>query len=192
MPDIRRLRKRKRQPDYIELNDYAPKQRRYDLPILQAYRGKDNRLWVWCEYCWKWHRHGNKPGKYGAGCKTKTPHKSTGYILMDAGRQSKRESPIPPEKRVSGRITGFVYFIKCNDVHGFIKIGYSDKSFEMRLDELQVGNPYKLTIIAQMPGSKKIEREIHKEFVSDRAIREWFWPSDRIIGYAASRNKLER
>ncbi len=55
-----------------------------------------------------------------------------------------------------------------------VKIGYS-KNPPQRVYELQVGNPKKLDLLCEYPGSELLEGHIHKLF-SDFHIRgEWFW-----------------
>ena len=72
----------------------------------------------------------------------------------------------------------FVYFIRCGQRRGAIKIGHAS-NVERRLLELQVGNPEKLHVLATIPiESKKqahnIERWMHYRFKRLHIRGEWF------------------
>lgn len=70
----------------------------------------------------------------------------------------------------------YVYFITDNNGH--IKIGKADNTVK-RLNELQTGNPYKLSIIltVMMPSINdafSLEQELHQLFKDYRLEGEWF------------------
>lgn len=77
-----------------------------------------------------------------------------------------------------------IYFIKCLDDNGFIKIGVA-KNIKSRLDTLQTGCPYPLKVICSIPckGRPKalaIERRLHSYFAKSRIGGEWFKADIRI------------
>ena len=71
-----------------------------------------------------------------------------------------------------------VYFIKCCDKKGYIKIGVAN-NVEDRCSTLQTGCPYKLEILAVMKFSDKkkaynAESTLHRLFKKNRIYGEWF------------------
>lgn len=73
---------------------------------------------------------------------------------------------------------GWVYFIQAR-TGGPVKIGFS-YSPSHRLADLQIGCPVRLQIIAKIPGTDEVERELHRELAKDRSHGEWFRPTDRL------------
>jgi hypothetical protein len=65
----------------------------------------------------------------------------------------------------------FVYFVLCNDE--FIKIGVSASPAE-RLKDMQVGNPYALSLEYFEEGSFSEESRYHHTFRNHRTQGEWF------------------
>jgi hypothetical protein len=74
---------------------------------------------------------------------------------------------------------GWVYYIRMGDV---IKIGYAiDVTKRMR------AYPPSAELLAAHPGTKAVERDMHKRFSEDLARgREWFRESDDLIAHIAS------
>ena len=71
-----------------------------------------------------------------------------------------------------------VYFIKCEDDNGYIKVGHT-KDVDKRLETLQIGSPYTLKVIAVLPctsneRAKDTEARIHRYFSHLRIRGEWF------------------
>lgn len=68
-----------------------------------------------------------------------------------------------------------IYFIVDGRLE-YVKIGYtgSISSLPGRLRDLQVGNPYKLSVFGTMDGDVKAERKLHKLFAKYRTRGEWF------------------
>lgn len=64
-----------------------------------------------------------------------------------------------------------IYFILAK--HKFVKIGYSANP-KSRLKELSTGNPFKLKLLATMPGLHFTEKELHTVFERFRMEGEWF------------------
>lgn len=72
----------------------------------------------------------------------------------------------------------FVYFIRSGKLGNPIKIGYA-VDVDKRINELQIGNPQKLHIIAAIPVDSKrqaqnIEKWMHHRFKRKHIRGEWF------------------
>jgi hypothetical protein len=78
-----------------------------------------------------------------------------------------------------------IYFI--GDGHGHVKIGFSSCDSNLRLIQLQAGNPHKLTILASHDGDVIDERSIHRKFSRSRIRGEWFKLTDDIREYLSHR-----
>lgn len=76
-----------------------------------------------------------------------------------------------------------IYFIGCNDQ--YVKIGVSH-SPGRRLDDLQVGNPYALTMLKTIDVSHKAEAYLHDKFSHLRHRREWFNLNSELREYIAT------
>lgn len=88
------------------------------------------------------------------------------------------QTPNPPRSILREVINMFVYFIKCCDKRGYIKIGTA-KNVKDRIATLQTGNPYKLEILAIMKFTDKrkaynAEQKLHKIFRKYNVSGEWF------------------
>lgn len=70
-----------------------------------------------------------------------------------------------------------VYFI--GNGNGQVKIGYSKEPFK-RLASLQTASPYRLELLAIVPGTEETEDQLHRKFASYRLAGEWFTLSDSI------------
>ena len=68
----------------------------------------------------------------------------------------------------------YLYLVQCNNTN-FYKIGVA-KTPEERLQALQIGCPYPLTLIYKRGFKKavKVERLLHKKYRSKQKIGEWF------------------
>lgn len=73
-----------------------------------------------------------------------------------------------------------VYFIKPVGMAGPIKIGCSWHTRE-RLKTLSTWSPFPLEIIVIIPGSYKLEKNIHACFADLHSHREWFHAGDRLL-----------
>jgi hypothetical protein len=95
----------------------------------------------------------------------------------EAERMQKYKKEIQ-ESNVKSKLD-YVYFIQgvCG---GAIKIGRS-KDPEMRLKTLQTGYPDTLHILLLIPGSAKIELQIHEELEQYRLNGEWFKPEKPVM-----------
>ena len=72
----------------------------------------------------------------------------------------------------------YVYFLRRPD--GFIKIG---SAFDVDARMRSIGNisGHQLELIGYVKGDYSAESSLHNEFSSNRAIGEWFSPSDELI-----------
>ena len=68
--------------------------------------------------------------------------------------------------------TSVVYLIRCEE-NNSMKIGFTT-SIQHRIQSLQVSSPFKLKLIASIPGSQRLEKKLHKEFSHLRLSGEWF------------------
>jgi len=78
------------------------------------------------------------------------------------------------------RPLGIVYFIRCGD-SGPIKIGYTAKPINGRLNGMQCGNPEPLHLLATMPGDRGLEQSLHELFAVHRQAREWFRATPELL-----------
>jgi hypothetical protein len=81
---------------------------------------------------------------------------------------------------------GTVYFIFDGEA---VKIGYSTKALK-RLKNLQTSHSRTLKIIGTMPGSIRLEKQLHKKFRRLRVRNEWFRYTKEIARYIEA-NTLE-
>lgn len=72
-----------------------------------------------------------------------------------------------------------VYFIRPVGMDGPVKIGCSVHTGK-RLQDLTVWSPYRLEIVATIPGDTALERRFHHAFLADRLHSEWFAASSRL------------
>ena len=74
-----------------------------------------------------------------------------------------------------------IYFIKSESGH--VKIGYSENDVETRVNQLQAGCPFNLSILKTITGDRIQEKLIHKKFKKDRTLREWFTITTELLDY---------
>lgn len=72
-----------------------------------------------------------------------------------------------------------VYILHCQ---GFYKIGQTNVRLQSRIDQLQMGNPFKVELVMAIrnPNYKALEKQFHQKFSHKRKRGEWFAlePSD--------------
>lgn len=78
----------------------------------------------------------------------------------------------------------FVYFVKCKDSIGLIKIGYAVDP-KKRLAVLQTGCPYPLELIgtfqcSNLPECRLREKQLHELFCYCWKNGEWFSPDKKL------------
>lgn len=64
-----------------------------------------------------------------------------------------------------------IYFIQCNQA---VKIGHTTRNPLERLQQLQIGNPYPLTLLATIPGERPEEGHLHARFKEHLIRGEWY------------------
>ncbi len=68
---------------------------------------------------------------------------------------------------------GSIYLIACEYPFS-VKIGYTRRDPQARLQQLQTGSPNKLCLLGWFPGDIKDEKELHTKFAEHRLAGEWF------------------
>ena len=77
-----------------------------------------------------------------------------------------------------------IYFITQNNE--YVKIGYTNDNPEMRLQNLQIGNPKPLVLCKVIYGGKAKETTLHTRFGAYHERGEWYWLSREIKRYIDS------
>lgn len=80
-----------------------------------------------------------------------------------------------------------IYFLKRADQ--LVKVGYTD-NFKKRLYVLESEHG-KLDLLGWMDGDRKLEKQLHARFDSDRATLEWFRQSDALLAFIAENTTTE-
>ncbi len=101
-------------------------------------------------------------------------------IAAEEKRHARRERLIN-----ESLVHNVVYFIQCDNSDAFIKIGRTE-SRQCRMQTLQTGCPYKLILLATVPGSNTLEHQLHVRFASSHLHGEWFSPTPELLAYIAS------
>lgn len=76
---------------------------------------------------------------------------------------------------------GTIYFVSCDIPDYPVKIGIAFGELDVRLRALQLGSPYRLVVLAAMPGTAQGETDLHRKFKRDRLESEWFARSAEIM-----------
>lgn len=80
----------------------------------------------------------------------------------------------------------YVYFISCGE---FVKIG-STQNIKNRLREFEVGNPYRLDLLALVPGTMDLEYSLHGKFYSKWYRGEWFHLGGPVAKFIRTNNDV--
>lgn len=80
--------------------------------------------------------------------------------------------------------TGFVYLIRPIGLPGPVKIGFT-LAAPSRLMALAEWSPLKLEMVATIPGSMALERNIHDCLWKSHSHHEWFHPTDEVTRFVA-------
>lgn len=75
--------------------------------------------------------------------------------------------------------SGIVYFIQAEN--GPIKIGHTRGDPTKRMQALQIGSPVRLTVLASLEGTYRLEKQLHEKFSQLRLIGEWFKPEQELL-----------
>ncbi len=74
-----------------------------------------------------------------------------------------------------------IYFVQAGE-NGPIKIGFSDEVHK-RIEELQVGCPYRLNLLWVYNGRQYGELELHELFLHEHIRGEWFRPGKSVLEF---------
>jgi hypothetical protein len=82
---------------------------------------------------------------------------------------------------------GSIYFVqsvsdKC------IKIGFTTRSVQKRIAEMQTGHAGKLIELCVLHGTRDLEGQLHNQFKNYRVNGEWFMPNPELLNYISSIN----
>lgn len=99
--------------------------------------------------------------------------------ILDRLRHERENGKPGPRKPKQTRDAGYVYYLR---VGGLVKIGYTkDIGRRMR------GYPPHAQLAAAHPGTKEVEKSMHRQFASSlEEAREWFRPTPDIEQHIAS------
>jgi uncharacterized protein YozE (UPF0346 family) len=81
-------------------------------------------------------------------------------------------------------IEGLVYFVQSEKTCA-IKIGFTTSSIEKWISSLQTAHPYKLRLLATIPGNREYEKSLHKQFSRFRLNGEWFQAHPDLLNFIA-------
>lgn len=73
-----------------------------------------------------------------------------------------------------------VYFLQAG-TDGPIKIGYCGSDLDRRIEAIQCGCPWKLSLLGCVSGTRGNELWLHRRFVADRLRGEWFEPTSGLL-----------
>lgn len=82
---------------------------------------------------------------------------------------------------MSNAVPNYIYLMRA-EVGGPIKIGCSSMP-ERRLREMSVWSPFRLLVLARLPGSRTIEAKLHAYFTAEHDHGEWFTASKRVLEF---------
>lgn len=85
----------------------------------------------------------------------------------------KKESPLPPSAIAPAKGEGWVYMFRSAGPNQPVKIGWSTDPAK-RLKYLATGHPYRIDLVALLPGTKGLERALHNQLEEYRLEGEWF------------------
>lgn len=110
-------------------------------------------------------------------------------LLEEARQRQQREQAHRQEMRAAKRAAARVYFIQQDGGERLVKIGTTTRPVEVRLRELQAGQPHPLVILAHAPGGHYEEGRLHDRFGPHCVTGEWFRPHADLLSYAATVGK---
>lgn len=73
-----------------------------------------------------------------------------------------------------------VYFIQ-EVPDGAIKVGYTARNPEKRLNDLKTGNSRSLSLLGSIEGDEELERRLHRLFAQHHKNLEWFHPDPFVV-----------
>ena len=81
-----------------------------------------------------------------------------------------------------------IYFIESGWL-GPIKIGYTNGPVEARLRGLSTAHHQALTVLLQLPGDLRTERELHERYARHRLRGEWFKPAPDLLAFICDQHQ---
>lgn len=79
-----------------------------------------------------------------------------------------------------------IYFIQTGD-NRYIKIGYTAATdVKKRIASIQTSIPFEVKVLATMPGTQEIERQLHKRFGGLQERGEWFRTQRDLVTFAVT------
>jgi hypothetical protein len=87
------------------------------------------------------------------------------------------------------RPSGPVVYMIGTDNPEFVKIGFTT-CFEQRLRSLRTASHVEPVVHAVIPGTRSLERELHRRFASARHNREWFRLTKEIEAFIAAERAM--
>lgn len=106
-------------------------------------------------------------------------------MCEEARQRAQRERAHRQEMKEAKRAAARVYFIQQDGGERLVKIGTTTRPVEVRLKELQAGQPHPLVILAHAPGGHYEEGRLHDRFGPHCVTGEWFRPHTDLLAYAA-------
>jgi hypothetical protein len=82
---------------------------------------------------------------------------------------------------------GFIYFIQ-GEITKRIKIGFTKRKLSIRIGQLQVGSPDKLSLLGWLWGNEDVEFYIQNMWWHLRDHGEWFNASPELLKYITENN----
>lgn len=106
------------------------------------------------------------------------------WVLTPYSNDEKHK-PIPVTDRITKISRGMeiVYFLRAGD---FVKIGKATGNPMSRIAALKTGCPFKIDVIAYIPGGITEERELHRKFSHIKSHGEWFRADPALLEHIES------
>ena len=95
----------------------------------------------------------------------------------------RKDSASPHMYPLSWENVGGIYFVGFGD---YVKIGFTSTPVQKRLAALQAECPEPLVVYASIPGTMRLERELHRRFAASRLQSEWFRKTPELLDYIES------
>ena len=83
------------------------------------------------------------------------------------------EGVLPPSAIAPAKGSGWVYVFRSGGPGAPVKVGFSTDPAK-RLRYLATGHPYRIDLVALLPGSRGLERALHARLADFRLEGEWF------------------
>lgn len=154
--------------------------RYYQGPYLQLYRRPPRQpVWIVRDF----------QRQISTGCREDQVEAAETFLKKYATCYNKTLTPEKWSRRPwdKGATVGTIYFVSSEALSNFpIKIGIAYQPLDGRIKSLQNGSPYRLVILAKMPGTATGEADLHRRFRDHRLESEWFARTPELL------NAIER